>query len=1028
MSAVLTAAVAPAVKQAETPAASPGFGIAAHSLAMLRALFAATPGIERVWIFGSRAQGAERPESDIDLAVDAPGWDAVAQLRLSDALIGLGLLYRVDMVFSGDRVDAGFREQIERVRRVFWEPPRRAADLQAVGGVDLKDFQRDVLKALTEYVAELQRQRAQTGAQASAVRAMEGAEDTLRDLADYPRRTWAALQKSGRLPAAFAAQPHSSRWDGAGRAIPNVCLKVPTGGGKTLLAAAAVGQLMQGWLRRSTGLVLWVVPNEAIYRQTLAALSNRDHPYRQMLSVAAAGRVKVLEKTAPLKQQDVSSHLCVMLLMLQAANRQSKETLKVFRDSGNVLGFVPREDDIEAHWALLQAVPNLDVYRDRGQSAEEARAQKGSIVKSSLGNVLRLVQPLVVIDEGHHAYSDTALKTLDGFNPSFMLELSATPRLAGKKAGQGAGSNILVNVRGVDLDEAEMIKLPIQVDVRGWSDWQGCLEAALQQLDELQREADTLLAQTARYIRPILLVQVERTGADMRDAGFIHAEDAKEFLLRLGLQERHVAIKTSERNDLKAPENIDLLSPTCEVRVIITKQALQEGWDCPFAYVLCALAAGRNLAAMTQLVGRILRLPQVAKTGRPALDACYVLCHDAQTGQVVGAIKKSLEDEGLGDLGVQVRGGAGDDGDPAALRSVTLQRRAAWQGVRLFLPTVTWVGEDAERRPLVYESDVLARLPWEQVRTDEWVANWAPDAKATGAAHLSLGLELLSGAVPANTADGGGAARELNLARVVRALSDLAPNPWLAWAWLAEVLQQLQRRGFAPAVVAASASSLIEALRLGVQAERDRLAEAEFKQLLEIGRIEFRLRADRADYQLPPDLTLQVAGPAQPWVRDSDAHAMEKSLFQPALRLPDINEFEHKVAGYLDEQAAVRWWHRNVAKAQLGLQGWRRGKVYPDFVFAMDGQAGLTTLVLLETKGLHLQGEDTAYKQALLARLSDAFRDERWQRVGSLELDGGSAESVHCDLVFDAGWRGALAQRFFAPAEVPSSHPTVSKA
>ena len=174
MSAVLTAAVAPAVKQAETPAASPGFGIAPHSLAKLRALFAATPGIERVWIFGSRAQGAERPESDIDLAVDAPGWDAVAQLRLTDALNSQGLLYRVDMVFSGDRLDAGFRAQIERVRRVFWEPQRRAADLQAVGGVDLKDFQRNVLKALSDYVTELQRQRAQTEAQASAVRAMEG--------------------------------------------------------------------------------------------------------------------------------------------------------------------------------------------------------------------------------------------------------------------------------------------------------------------------------------------------------------------------------------------------------------------------------------------------------------------------------------------------------------------------------------------------------------------------------------------------------------------------------------------------------------------------------------------------------------------------------------------------------------------------------------------------------------------------------------------------------------------------------------
>ena len=70
-----------------------------------------------------------------------------------------------------------------------------------------------------------------------------------------------------------------------------------------------------------------------------------------------------------------------------------------------------------------------------------------------------------------------------------------------------------------------------------------------------------------------------------------------------------IAIKTADTNDLAAPENLDLLDPTNRVRVIVTKQALQEGWDCPFAYVLCSLSASHNAAALTQLVGRILRQP-----------------------------------------------------------------------------------------------------------------------------------------------------------------------------------------------------------------------------------------------------------------------------------------------------------------------------------------------------------------------------------------------------------------------------------
>jgi type III restriction enzyme len=106
-----------------------------------------------------------------------------------------------------------------------------------------------------------------------------------------------------------------------------------------------------------------------------------------------------------------------------------------------------------------------------------------------LGNVARLLWPMVVIDEGHHGYTENALKTLDGFNPGFLLELSATPRIASAK---GSGSNILVDVRGTDLDEAQMIKLPIHVDVQHWSDWQSCLAASVQRLDALQREADVL--------------------------------------------------------------------------------------------------------------------------------------------------------------------------------------------------------------------------------------------------------------------------------------------------------------------------------------------------------------------------------------------------------------------------------------------------------------------------------------------------------------------------------------------------------
>lgn len=984
-------------------------GIAPATVVKLQRLFDRTPGLERVLLFGSRAQGTFRNASDIDLAVDGPNMSRRDVARLRGEIEELELMYPVDLVSLQDKLDERFRGFIERDGRVVWQPRRHAADVGAVGGIVLKDFQSRVLDALGDYIEELNKKAATAHAAQQALRAMENMADLAREAGDFPKQAWQALNARRMLPPAFAERPHSSRFDGAGRPIPNVCLKVPTGGGKTLLAASAVARVFSAYLGRHAGLVLWIVPNEAIYRQTLKALADRDHPYRQILNVAGAGRVKILEKNSPLSSLDVESNLCVMVLMLASAARQSKETLRFFRDRGNVRGFLPRDDDVDAHWALLEQVPNLDVYAAWGQSPEEARAQKGSVVKSSLGNVMRLLRPLVVMDEGHHAYTENALRTLDGFNPCFLLELSATPRVASAK---GSGSNILVDVRGADLDEAQMIKLPIHVDVQHWNDWQSCLAAAVERLEALQREAHVLQGETARYIRPILLVQVERTGADLRDAGFIHAEDARAYLLQLGLSERQIAIKTSEKNDLAQPENLDLLSSQCEVRVIITKQALQEGWDCPFAYVLCALAAGRNPAAMTQLVGRILRQPQVAKTGRAALDACYVLCHDARTGEVVRAIKKSLEDEGMGDLALTVSDGEASSTEQQTVRQT---RRAGFNGLRLFVPKVTWVEGD-RRRELDYESDILARVAWEGVDVAALARDWAPDDPYAMSERFDVDLSILGRGAVLRDRNGERDGGRLDRARIVRALLDLAPNAWLTWGWVDAVVTRLLDHGCGETRLAGSSAALIERLRIDVARERDRLAEAVFLALVAEGRIEFALRADAADYELPSEATLMLPGKAEqlPIMRE-DHRPAEKSLLEPALRPPDMNAYELACAGYLDSQQALRWWHRNVAKSQYGLQGWKRHKVYPDFVFACVAGSDVEKVVLLETKGLHLGGsDDTRYKQALLERLSAAFSDKRHVRGGEFTLEGGRRVELVCDLLFDeATWRNALQSRYF---------------
>ena len=105
------------------------------------------------------------------------------------------------------------------------------------------------------------------------------------------------------------------------------------------------------------------------------------------------------------------------------------------------------------------------------------------MVKDSLGNALRIIRPVVVLDEGHRAISDLAFRTLYGFNPCFVLELTATPQdvqpRGGKAPRDGRYANVLVEVTGRELDREGMIKMPLNLDPRQGNDWKATLNAAL---------------------------------------------------------------------------------------------------------------------------------------------------------------------------------------------------------------------------------------------------------------------------------------------------------------------------------------------------------------------------------------------------------------------------------------------------------------------------------------------------------------------------------------------------------------------
>ncbi|HEY1072851.1 DEAD/DEAH box helicase [Brevundimonas sp.] len=855
------------------------------------------------------------------------------------------------------------------------------------------DYQARALAALDAYLVALSAEKPRY----DKVTALAAADPDLGlEPPHYPEKAWASLAAAGQLPPSRVPLGYSQRLTGDGKPCPNATLKVPTGGGKTYLACAGLSRIFGGYLKANTGFVLWIVPNEAIYSQTVKALRDRDHPYRQTLDRAAAGRVVILEKGDALKRADVDASLCVMVLMLQSSNRENQSTLKLFQDRGDVHGFTPPEGDQAAHAALLKAVPNLTAY-------DLADGGPGwPMIKDSVGNALRIIRPVVIMDEGQKAVSELAFGTLYGFNPCFVLELSATPvdvapkKATATKAGSpGRTANILVEITGRELEREGMIKMPLNLEPVPGTDWQAAMRAALHRLNGLAASAEAYLADGGRYIRPILLVQVERTGADQADTDMIHADHVKAWLMKAGLDEAEIAFKTAEINDLDKPENRDLLSPSCRVRVVITKAALAEGWDCPFAYVLCSLAANGAEGAMTQLVGRILRQPHATKTGVAALDECYVYTHRADTKRVVEAIKDGLSRDGLSDLVRDIV--LSDGGAAAASVKRAVQRRDAFRTFDIALPQVLWVDPGRTARQIDPETDLYPLIDWTACDMAAFADAIPKDARTAESQIVRLRTAAAAG-FETETQRGEEIERQFDPAFAVRMISDLSPNPFVGRAMVGEVLAKLKARGFDESLIGRLSGFIIDELRRYLGAWRDAQSAVIFRDRLADGQIQFQIRGDEGDW-IMPDRDWTTADEAATQLAGQTGAPLERSLFLP-IYAADLNNDERSVAVYLDDTAAIRWWHRNgTSRNSYAIRGWRRGNVYPDFVFAALKGDSSQRIVALESKGDQLAGNlDTAYKTALLSTLTNAWGSGETRALGRGEIDFEAAVVLFSDM------------------------------
>jgi type III restriction enzyme len=385
---------------------------------------------------------------------------------------------------------------------------------------------------------------------------------------------------------------------------PYVCLRLPTGGGKTILAAHAIGVARDAWVEKDYPLVLWLVPSNTIRLQTVEALRNTRHPYRLALDELFDGRVRVFDITdfTTIRPHDIRDNACVVVGTIQTLRVNNTEGRKVYAHNENM----------EPHFS---AIPKTLA----GLEQRDGSTDKVGDPRFSFANLLHVHRPLMIVDEAHNAVTGLTRDMQARVNPCAIIEFTATPRF---------NSNILHSVTAQELKVAEMIKLPIILAEH--DSWQTAVNGAIASRAALAEAAKG----EADNIRPIVLFQAQHRNQE------VTTEALKKHLVEVEqIPEDRIAIATGDQREL---DGIDLFDPKCRIEYVITIEALKEGWDCSFAYVFCSVSRIQSATDVEQLLGRVLRMPYAQRRKDQALNRAYAHVSEPSFGAAASALADKL--------------------------------------------------------------------------------------------------------------------------------------------------------------------------------------------------------------------------------------------------------------------------------------------------------------------------------------------------------------------------------------------------
>lgn len=726
------------------------------------------------------------------------------------------------------------------------------------GNMELKDYQKTVIDRLEDYLKSTKESPAKNPAKTAFI-----------DITETPYHILAEDMPN----------------------IPFVCIKVPTGGGKTLLASHSLGKIYDHYLHEKDykGLVVWFVPSDTIRSQTLNALKDKMHPYRYAIDEYFGNKVVVLDNNEALsvRLSDIKDNVCIIVSTLAAFKRENTEGLKAYEDNGS----------------LMQHFEHLE-----GKEKEKTT--------KSLFEVIKTNNPLIIIDEGHNAKTWLSLDLITQMNPCFVLEFTATP-LPDK-------SNVLIEIPAYELKKEQMVKLPI--NLKNETHWETTLQSAKKKRDDLEKTAKEQEKATGEYIRPIVLIQAEQEKESDRR---IHVQQIKDYLMNeLKISEDHIAIKTGKQDDIG---DIDLFSALCKIRYIITRDAIKEGWDCSFAYVLASVFNVGSSISVEQLIGRILRLPNAKTKDKNELNESYVFTSAERFQKAADAVINGMIENGYSEKDIN------RDGKPP--ESITVKARIA----NIKIPFLAVKDNLGVTKKLTYENTLIGNgfslknyhFPESAIANLESKGVKIDIDKKGKITKESL---IIDGGIDPYTKEDENSLIRWLLSKIK---FDLIPATDVR-DYIRKATRDLSSK-YSIAELFQLKFSLRDKILQSIEGYLNNYAKAQFEKLHKEGKFILDLRQS---YSIRK--TMEIYNP--------HAESFQKNVFEKAGKL---NDEEYRMAKAIDDLDNIKWWFRNLDKGGFFIQGYLPYPLNPDFI--LETKSGV--VIAIEYKGEHLA--DKEYKEGI---------------------------------------------------------------